>query len=58
LSRFHIVFALFRFAVIFVGIGDRARTGNAASSNASEMGSLARKFAERGVHATAGQFIG
>ncbi len=32
LTDFHVVFALFRFAMIFVGIADRARLGTAASS--------------------------
>src|SRR5690606_8810568 len=30
LQPFHVAFALFRFAVIFVGIADRSRAGNAA----------------------------
>lgn len=49
LERFHIVFALFRFAVIFVGIADRARSGSAAAANAAEMAPLAQRFAERAV---------
>jgi hypothetical protein len=32
---FHIAFAFFRFAVIFAGIEDRARRGNAADPNAA-----------------------
>lgn len=47
LLRFHIVLALFRFAVIFVGISDRARSGTASSRDAAEVGVLAAKFAER-----------
>ncbi|WP_034490671.1 phosphotransferase family protein [Afifella pfennigii] len=47
LGRFHVVFALFRFAVIFVGIAERARTGTAAAHNAREVAPLAAKFAER-----------
>lgn len=35
LKPFHVVFALFRFAVIFVGIADRARAGTAADANAA-----------------------
>jgi aminoglycoside phosphotransferase (APT) family kinase protein len=49
LERFHIVFALFRFAVIFVGIADRARAGSAAAVNAAEMAPLAQRFADRAV---------
>ncbi|WP_159718242.1 phosphotransferase family protein [Geminicoccus flavidas] len=49
LRPFHVVFALFRFAVIFVGIADRARRGNAAGSNAGEIGRLAGNFAERAL---------
>ncbi len=44
---FHIVFALFRFSVIFLGISDRAKSGTASSRNAAEVGLLAAKFAER-----------
>jgi len=49
LSRFHIAFALFRFAVIFVGIADRARSGTAASAEAETLGPLAARFAQRGM---------
>lgn len=44
-TTFHVVFALFRFAVIFVGIADRVRAGTAASQNAAAVGGLARNFA-------------
>lgn len=47
LLPFHIVFALFRFAVIFVGIADRARVGNAAGANAENVAPLAGRFAKR-----------
>jgi hypothetical protein len=47
LLRFHLVFALFRFAVIFVGIADRVRAGTAAAANAAEVAPLARRFAVR-----------
>jgi aminoglycoside phosphotransferase (APT) family kinase protein len=47
LTRFHIAFAFFRFAVIFVGIADRARAGNAASSEAENLAPLAERFARR-----------
>jgi aminoglycoside phosphotransferase (APT) family kinase protein len=52
LQPFHVAFALFRFAVIFVGIADRARAGNAASGeDAARLGPLAERFAERGLEA-------
>ncbi|TJV02060.1 MAG: phosphotransferase family protein, partial [Mesorhizobium sp.] len=47
LERFHLVFSLFRFAVIFVGIADRARAGSAASADAASKSPLAGRFAER-----------
>jgi aminoglycoside phosphotransferase (APT) family kinase protein len=47
LTAFHLAFALFRFAVIFVGIADRVRAGTAAGRNAAEVGHLARNFAGR-----------
>ena len=49
LSDFYLAFALFRSAVIFEGIADRARRGNAAAANAEEVGNLAPKLAERGA---------
>lgn len=52
LAPFHVAFALFRFAVIFVGIADRARAGNAASEEAAKVGPLAARFAERAWSAT------
>ncbi|CAH1693290.1 Aminoglycoside phosphotransferase (APT) family kinase protein [Hyphomicrobiales bacterium] len=51
LTPFHVAFALFRFAVIFIGITDRARAGNAASRDAVRVGPLARQFARRGLAA-------
>lgn len=47
LERFHLVFALFRFAVIFVGIADRVRAGTAAAADAADYAPLAERFAER-----------
>lgn len=47
LAPFHIAFALFRFAVIFVGIADCARAGSAAADNAASLGALAPRFAAR-----------
>lgn len=49
LERFHLVFSLFRFAVIFVGIADRARAGNAAASDAADVAPLAGRFAGRAM---------
>ncbi|MBL0375217.1 phosphotransferase family protein [Rhizobium sp. KVB221] len=49
LQPFHIVFALFRFAVIFIGIADRARAGNAAAANAALVAPLAERFAKRAM---------
>jgi len=49
LLPFHKTFALFRFAVIFVGIADRARTGNAADPEAKKLAPLAARFAERAL---------
>ena len=54
LLRFHLVFALFRFAVIFVGIADRVRTGTAAAANAAEFAPLAQRFARRALEAMEG----
>ncbi|MGY6635437.1 MAG: phosphotransferase family protein [Alkalilacustris sp.] len=48
LRPFHVAFALFRFAVIFVGIAERARAGSAASEEAASLGPLAAAFARRG----------
>ena len=53
LTRFHRVFALFRFAVIFVGIADRVRAGTAAAANAAEFGPLAQRLARRALDAMA-----
>ncbi|MGJ3262844.1 MAG: phosphotransferase family protein [Salinarimonas sp.] len=51
LRPFHVAFALFRFAVIFVGIADRARAGNAASAEAATLAPLAERFAIRALEA-------
>lgn len=50
----HLVFALFRFAVIFVGIADRARAGTAAAADAAATGGLAARFAARAEEVIAG----
>ena len=49
LLPFHKAFALYRFAVIFVGIADRARAGNAADPDAEKLGPLAERFALRAL---------
>lgn len=49
LTTFHLAFALFRNAVIFEGIADRARRGNASAANAAQVGRMAPLFAQRGA---------
>lgn len=49
LLPFHVAFALYRFAVIFVGIADRARSGTAADPQATALGPLAQRFAKRAL---------
>lgn len=44
---FHLAFALFRFAVIFVGIAERAAAGTAADPEAARYAPLAHRFALR-----------
>lgn len=44
---FHMVFALFRFAVIFEGVAARSKAGNAAGHNAADVAHLAVNFAKR-----------
>lgn len=51
LRPFHVAFALFRFAVIFRGIADRARAGSAASAEAATLEPLAERFAIRALEA-------
>ena len=48
-TAFHFAFALFRMAVIFEGIAARAASGNAAGSDAAEVGMLSAAFARRSV---------
>jgi aminoglycoside phosphotransferase (APT) family kinase protein len=45
IEPFHLVFSLFRFAVILEGIAARARGGNAAAANAPQVGAQAAAFA-------------
>lgn len=49
LQPFHRVFSLFRFAAILEGIAARVRAGNAAGTNAAEVGALAPRFARYAV---------
>ena len=49
LTAFHEAFASFRMAVILEGIAVRARTGNAAAKDATEVGGLSAAFARRAV---------
>lgn len=51
LTRFHIGFSMFRFAVIFEGIAARSRAGTAASANAADVDKLSFAFARRGLEA-------
>jgi aminoglycoside phosphotransferase (APT) family kinase protein len=51
LTAFHTAFSMFRGAVIFEGIADRARTGAATSANAAAVGALSVAFARRAVEA-------
>ncbi len=52
LEPFHEAFALFRFAVIFVGIAERSKQGNAVGDRAAELEHLAPAFARRGLEIT------
>jgi aminoglycoside phosphotransferase (APT) family kinase protein len=49
LTTFHKAFALFRFAVIWVGIADRVRAGTAAGADAMAHAGMAERLARRGV---------
>ncbi|NNJ76536.1 MAG: phosphotransferase, partial [Anderseniella sp.] len=55
LTAFHKAFALYRFAVIFVGIADRARAGSAADPEAANLAPLAKRFALRALEITEGR---
>ncbi len=56
LAPFHLAFALFRFAVIFEGIAQRARDGSAAAANAADVGNrLGASFARRAVRVMEGE---
>ena len=47
MTPFHHAFGLFRMGAIFAGVGERARRGQAAASNAAEVGALAPVLAAR-----------
>jgi len=49
LTPFHEAFAFFRFAVIFVGIAERARQGTASDPKAARLAPLAAVFAQKGL---------
>jgi aminoglycoside phosphotransferase (APT) family kinase protein len=49
LTRFHMAFSQFRFAVILEGIAARARSGTAASADALAVGELSKAYAQRGM---------
>lgn len=56
LTPFHIAFALFRFAVIWVGIADRARAGNATNGTGVEDAlNLAECFSTRATSFVSGK---
>ena len=49
LETFHMVFALFRWSMIFEGIAARAKAGTANAADAADTGRLAAAFAKRAV---------
>ena len=49
LTTFHKAFALFRFAVIWVGIADRVRAGNAAGADVGRNAHMAERLSRRGI---------
>ena len=49
LLPFHRAFAMYRFAVIFLGIADRARSGTASGADAARLAPLAERFAIRAM---------
>jgi len=55
LLPFHRAFALYRFAVIFVGIAERARLGSAADPEAARLAPLAERFAIRALEIANGE---
>ncbi len=55
LLPFHKAFALYRFAVIFVGIADRARAGTSNDPKAANLAPLAERFAVRALEIIGGR---
>ncbi|SOC13003.1 phosphotransferase family protein [Stappia indica] len=55
LLPFHKAFALYRFAVIFVGIAERARLGTASDPEAAKLAPLAERFALRALEIAEGR---
>ena len=55
MTKFHLAFALFRFAVIFEGIASRAIGGNAAAGDARLVGALSEAFARRAIDVVDGR---
>jgi len=56
-TAFHFAFALFRMSVIFEGIASRAASGNAASSDAAQVGHLSAAFAVRATEFIDGRAV-
>lgn len=56
-TAFHFAFSLFRMAVIFEGIAARAASGNAASSDAAQVGGLSAAFAARALEFVEGRSV-
>jgi aminoglycoside phosphotransferase (APT) family kinase protein len=54
LTDFHTTFALYRLTGVFEGIAARAKSGAAASANASQVGELSRIFSRKAVAAHRG----
>lgn len=55
LTTFHRAFALFRFAVIWVGIADRVRAGTAAGADATNHIDMGARLARRGIEVIEGK---
>ena len=47
ITAFHLAFSMFRFAVIFEGIAQRARIGTATAANAEQVGAFSVAYAKR-----------
>jgi aminoglycoside phosphotransferase (APT) family kinase protein len=55
MTKFHMAFALFRFAIIFEGIAARAKAGNAADAEAGKVGPLSARFAQHAINVLHGR---